>query len=297
MKFAFTADEHFRSTVPVARKDDYLKNQDDIIKWLNELSKKYTMFSCGDTVHHARERAKPLDFANYLLKELPHRYGILGNHDLLYHTTDTLDSTTMGLLIQAGKYTVLDYNSPIEFDKVKFYGFSYGQEIKHIPRWNRNPTSNFTRIALYHGYVTQEPNEFIEGKVAIDLLKSFPEYDIIFSGDNHQGFMVELEGRVLINIGSLKRDNADQMEHIPYVYTYDSQTKKVDRIEVPIDKGILTKDHIEKEQERNERLENLSEKFKEVRDVTLDFNQNLLNFFKMNKINEDVQSRIMEWVQ
>jgi len=295
MKFAFTADEHFRSTVPTSRKDDYLDNQHSLIMWLDELSKEYTLITSGDTVHHARERSKPIDFVNYLMKNLPHRYGVLGNHDLLYHSMDTLDSTTMGALIQAGKFTVMDASKEIvKLDNVQFHGFSYGQEIK--PPTHKG-YSNVSNIAVYHGYVTEKPNEFIEGKVAIDLLKSFPQYDIILTGDNHQGFFVEYEGRVLINPGSLKRDNADQINHQPYVYTYDSVTKKVDRIPVDISKDVITKDHIEKEQERNERLETLSDKFLEVRGVTLDFQQNLVNFFEMNNTDFEIRSRVLEWVQ
>ena len=47
MKFAFTADEHFRSTVPTSRKDDYLDNQHSLIMWLDELSKSIPSLHLG----------------------------------------------------------------------------------------------------------------------------------------------------------------------------------------------------------------------------------------------------------
>lgn len=290
-KLLLGGDFHFRSTVPTARKDDYLQNQDNLINWLSELAKDHLIICSGDVVHHARERAKPVEFINYLIKNLPGMWGVLGNHDLLYHNKDFLDSTTMGALINAGQYKLLG-DQFIQVDKTRIYGYSYGTEIQHIP-----VTKTFTNIAVYHGYVTEKPNEFIEGKLGIELLKEFPEYDIILTGDNHQSFFIIHEDRVLINTGSLKRDNADQIDHVPVLYTYDVITKELDKITVPIDDDIIVKDHLEKEQERNERLENLSDKFKEVRDTTLDFEQNFFTFCSMNNVDPNVQSRVLEWLQ
>ena len=298
MKLAFFADEHFRSTVPVARTDEYLENQHKLILWLGELSKTHTIITSGDTVHHARERAKPLDFANYLIKYLPHRYGVLGNHDLLYHNRELLDSTTMGNLINAGKFTVIPPEGVSLEENLFLYGYSYGDEIKHLKPLNPLMAKKLqTHIAVYHGYVSMEENPMIDGKVAKDILKEFPEYDIILTGDNHQGFIVIDDGRVLINPGSIKKDNADQMEHTPTYYTYDTVSRKIDYFAIPDFGTVLVRDYLEKEEIRNKRLDALGEKFEQVKEITLDFEENLNMFCEHNNVNPDVHARVLEWMQ
>lgn len=291
-KFLMCADLHFRSTVPEARLDDYLENQDKLIEWLRSYEEKgYIILCSGDVVHYPRERARPIHFANYLYNKLPKMIGALGNHDLLYHKQELLSETTMGLLVDAGKYDTRSQR----IDNVELNIFHYGQEIEHTVKNKALETT--TRIAIYHGMVTQEPNPFFEGEVAENLLDKFPEYDIILTGDNHEGFVVAKDDRVLINPGSLKRDTASQIEHKPFVYLFDSDTKKLEAVPVPIENDIISRDHLEKKQERDERLEKLSDKFVEVQDITLDYRQNIFEALKVNKITEEVELRLLKWME
>lgn len=293
MKIAMIGDLHFRSTVPEARLDDYLDNQDKLIKFLKKISEDHTIICSGDVVHRARERQDALGFTNYLIDTLPYMWGILGNHDLLDHSFSQLNKTTMGTLINASSYGLLSADTVLELERgVYAYGFSYGVEIQHNKVYKDN-----TNIAVYHGMVMEEPNDFFDGHIALDLLKEFPEYDIILTGDNHKGFVVEHEGRILINPGSLKRDTADQIDHVPYVYTYDTITKKLDKIPVPIENDIISRDHLEAKKERDARIEALSEKFGEVRTINLDYFDNVINFMKQTKVEDWTQDRVKEWME
>ena len=286
------ADFHFRTKVPEARLDDYIENQDKLINWLKNYEKDHLILTAGDLVDQPRERSDALGFANYLIKSLPKIYGVLGNHDLLFHSLEAvnIDKTTMGNLINCGKFVPI---TEMEVENVKIFGYHYGQEIQHV---RKKTHQDKVQIAVYHGMVMEESNPFFDGHIALDLLKEFPEYDIILTGDNHQGFIVEYESRVLINPGSLKRDTAAQIEHVPCVYSFDTNTLKLERIKVPTDNDIISREHLEIEKERDQRIEQLSSKFKEVEGATLEFDKNVYDFLNVNKVRDSVDGYIMKWL-
>jgi len=46
-----------------------------------------------------------LTFVNYLISKIQKPiYGVYGNHDLLYHSIDTIDKTAVGTLELVGKF-------------------------------------------------------------------------------------------------------------------------------------------------------------------------------------------------
>ena len=45
------------------------------------------------------------------------------------------------------------------------------------------------------------------GGNAINILKKYPQFDLIVTGDNHQSFSVEYEGRLLVNTGTYSSDS------------------------------------------------------------------------------------------
>jgi predicted phosphodiesterase len=297
MKFLMYADAHFRSTVPEARLDDYLKNQENIIHWLQSEFSEHTHLFAGDLLHMARERADQIEFALNLVRLLKNKiYGVYGNHDLLYHSTDNINKTTLGVLHTFGIFEPVPKDGLFLEDEdgtpINIYGFHYGTEME--PPKDNNKKA--VRIALYHGMVLQEPHPHINGVLAKDLLTSFPQYDIILTGDNHKGFVVTDGDRIVINPGSLKRDNADQKDHKPHVYEYDSLTKKIRAIPVPIENDILSEEHIVMEKERDLRIEALSSKFQEVRNITLDYRDNMLEFLKQNNVNAVIEEKLLEWM-
>lgn len=301
MKFAMYADLHLRSTVPEARLDDYLKNQDAILSWLKTEFGDHVHIVAGDVFHLARERAEPLTFAYEMSMKLPKMYGVWGNHDLLYHNTELSHKTTLGILERMGVFTSLPnddtpmvFGEDTAFGPVRIFGFHYGQEIAKIKRPEGRQKG--INIAVYHGMVLQEANPHVAGLMAKDILADHPEFDIILTGDNHKQFMVVDGDRVLINPGSLKRDNADQIEHRPMIFTYDSETNKVDRVPVPIDNDLLDREHLDVKEQRDERLEKLADKFQEARGITLDFYDNVIMYLKDNRVDDATELRVLEWI-
>ena len=285
MKFNLCGDLHFRSDAPECRLDNYMLSQERILEFMRE--REGTWLCSGDVVHRARERKEPLTFTNWLMERIPEMYGVLGNHDLLYHSLENVNHTTMGTLVFSGLYRLLNKH---KFGNVTVHGFHWGQEITHIEK-----KEGEVHIAVYHGMVMEEPNNFFEGLIAKDLLDKYPEYDLILTGDNHHSFVLEKDGRFLVNPGSLKRDNIGQIDYEPFIFIYDSKTKKLEKIPVPCDTDVISTAHNEKIKEKDERLEQLEEKFIEARDTTADMEENLSAFFKINKTGLDIQDVIESW--
>lgn len=297
MKFVMYGDMHLRSTVPEARLDDYLANQDAVLKWLRETFSDHIHLCSGDVFHLARERSEPLTFAYEMARKLPEMHGVWGNHDLLYHSPEMKHKTTLGIMELINKFHSLPSGEPLVFAEddafgpVRVYGFHYGEEITHNKNYRKG-----TSIAIYHGMVLDEENAHVKGLMGRDILNEFPEYDIILTGDNHKQFVIADDSRVLINPGSLKRDNADQVDHVPFVFTYDSETNKVDKFSVPIENDILDREHIEIKEQRDERLEKLSERFQEAKDITLDFYDNVMSYLESNEVRDETKLRVLEWI-
>lgn len=297
MKIVMYADQHFRSDKPEARLDDYQNTQDKLIDWLDTEFKDHIHICAGDVVHRARERKDQIGFALYLASKLHPFYGVAGNHDLLYHSMDLIDKTTLGVLERAGVYKPLSHENPLVLkddsylETVYVHGFHYGEEIQHAPKLRSG-----VRIAVYHGMVTQTEEPFLKGITAPQLLKEFPEYDIILTGDNHKQFIVVDGDRAVINPGSLKRDNADQADHVPRVFVFDPTNKTMTAVDVPTDDDVLDRTHLEIVEQRNERLEHLTEKFTEARSITLDFHENVINYLAENDVDDDVELTVLEWL-
>ena len=127
-------------------------------------------------------------------------------------------------------------------------------------------------------------------------MREYKEYDLIVSGDNHQNFMFQDGRRYLYNAGSLMRMTAGQLDHRPEVGIYDTETKTLEMVKVPIRPAeeVLSREHIEEAKERDERLEAFVKSLKTDYGLELSFRRNLEEFFKANEVRESVRELILE---
>ena len=289
MNLLFTADNHFRYSQPICRKDDYVKTQKKKIRFINKTADQYdaTIINAGDVVDKdiIMSQSEIVMTISFLIKNLKKQYGIAGNHDLLYRDFDNVHRSLIQLLIASEKYVLID---KLTLGNADIYGFNYGTSIEHKEKTNER------MIAVYHGMVLPKENKIIKGKIAIDLLKEFPEYDVILTGDNHTTFVEEYENRFLINPGSLLRMDADQTYHNPCIFIYNTETHYYEKIYIPIGDDVISREHIDSAVEREDRLYSFIEKFDNDFTVTLDFIQSMDNYIQENKIETNVIKEIYE---
>ena len=126
------------------------------------------------------------------------------------------------------------------------------------------------------------------------ILKKYPEYDLILTGDNHRPFTEEYEGRLLVNPGSLMRQSADQQDHRPRVYLYDAETNTAWPEYIPIEKDAVSRLHLETRMERSDRIEAFISKLGGEWEIGLSFEANLERFFQSNDVLDSTKKIVYE---
>jgi DNA repair exonuclease SbcCD nuclease subunit len=200
-----------------------------------------------------------------------------GQHDLPEHSIDLFPKSAVGVLFQSGYIEI----EPEEKEPISI--FHYGDKISK---------SDGSVVAISHQMVIEDKPEW-PGQVADSaksLLKKFPEYKLILCGDNHKPFTMEYEGRILVNPGSMMRTTADQIDHKPRVYLWDGE--QVEPVYLPIEQDVISREHIDIGQHRNERITAYVDRLNTNYEIGLDFKKNMVDHFKANRTRKEIKERV-----
>ncbi|MDP2363787.1 MAG: metallophosphoesterase, partial [Ignavibacteria bacterium] len=300
-----TADWHIRPTAPVCRTDDFLAAMWKKVEFILDLSDKH----CAPIII-AGDIGLKSQWPNWLLEELIGRikakkdqgarvYAIPGQHDLPDHNLEWWRASAIGVLHESEVITFLgiDDQKYVNLNEVglrSIFPFPFGVEIRTIG----NPLGDdYPRplIAVAHTLVTERaPESFLADKAqsAMNLLEKFQQYDLILTGDNHKPFVVEYEGRLLVNPGSLMRTTADQVDHKPRVYLWYGLENRVEPVYLPIEEDVIDRTHIDLQEAKDERIEAYVSRLSEEVEIGLSFEGNLESYFKSNRIRKPVQDKV-----
>lgn len=286
------ADLHIRADIPMCRTDDYLKAQFDKLEFIFGLCEENDcpLLVAGDIGNKSQ-------WPNWLLEKtisIINKYGIdiiciPGQHDLPEHRLDYWEKSGCGVLHQAKVARTLTL-SILYHNIFRIFPFGYGNEVSHC-----KPTFPL-KIAMSHQMVIENkplwPGQ--EAPKGNALLKKFPEYNLILTGDNHNPFVAEYQGRLLVNPGSMMRMTVAQINHKPRVYKWYSDTNTVEAVYLPIEKGVISRVHIENKEERDERMEAFVSRVKDDFEISLSFECNLEEYLKINRTKKPVQDKVWE---
>jgi DNA repair exonuclease SbcCD nuclease subunit len=293
------ADLHIRSDTPLCRnfnRDDYLKAQWDKLDFIFKLCKENDcpLLIAGDVGNKSQ-------WPNWLLEVIiniikVHDIEIIaipGQHDLPEHRLENWQKSGCGVLHGARAIKMLLEPKALSLP-FRIFPFGYGNQIKHQKPINRTPT-----IAMTHQMVIEDKLLWPDQKApkGHELLKKFPEYDLILSGDNHNPFVAKYEGRLLVNPGSMMRMTAAQIDHKPRVYKLYADTNEVEAVYLPIEKGIISRTHIKTKQERDERMEAFVSRMSDDIEIGLSFEQNLEEYFNKNRTKKSTQDKVWKAVE
>jgi DNA repair exonuclease SbcCD nuclease subunit len=205
-------------------------------------------------------------------------YAIAGNHDLPGHNLDNINNSAIGIMFKSG--LVKNYHGK-NIDLVNF-----GEEI---------PKDSEAEVLVYHELIYKGKEPFPgapkSGNVR-NFIKKIPDnYKLILTGDNHQQFIHREDGKILVNPGSLMRMTATQEDHEPAVFHQSNLV--VQKIPLKIQDGVITRDHIEKKKDKENRSKAFIKRMKDT-DMKLDFRENMTNFISTNKIKQPIADEIWE---
>lgn len=274
------SDFHLREDQPICRTDDFWEAQWKDVDFISDLQKKY---NCP--VIHAGDLFDFWKPSPYLLSEAMHHlpkefYTIYGQHDLPQHSLELAYKCGINTLLNAGKLTLLP-------------GIHWGQDPK-------TESDLFgEKILIWHvfNYQGKPPWPGCISSTASKLLNAFPQYDLIVTGDNHKSFVERMQDgvingkerfRLLVNPGSLNRQEADDIDNEPRIYLWYADTNTVESVYIPLEPNVISREHIELKEERDARIEAFISRLDGNWEASLSFEQNLEQFEKTNSVRKSV---------
>ena len=281
-----TSDWHLREDIPTCFTGDFQKEQWDSVNFVKQLQAKYNcpVVHAGDLFHHWKPSPWLLSQTIDLLPK--QFYSIYGQHDLPQHNWELRRKSGLYTLSIAGKLTRINDGN-------------YGQEIKDVDGLILSFVKERTiRILVWHHLTyINPPFPDVTGGNAMSILKKYSQFDLIITGDNHQSFFTECKGRLLINPGSLTRQTADQMDFQPHVALWYAKTNIIEWVNIPIQQGVITREHIEKAEQRDGRIDAFISRLNKEYEIGMSFEQNLEVFLSQNQIRESVKNIIYKSIE
>lgn len=278
MKLLLTADWHLRDDVPTSRtdRDTYFETQFSKVEYLLDYSKKVEapIIVAGDIFHKPKVSPKLINRLHDVLSKLGAPiFALPGNHDVLNHNLEQLHECSYTTLYNMGLIWKSDiqYNQELDLISAELPTFSGGVQIIHTLIW---PETKINK-----GFTVDE------------IFQMYPE-NLLVCGDNHKTFVAKRHQRTLVNPGSLLRMSADQKDHRPSFFVYDTDTRALEQIYIPVKDNVLTDVHIVEEAEKNERMEAFITKVNTSWEAEVDFVKNMDKYLETNKHSETVVRKI-----
>lgn len=287
------ADWHIRPDIPTCRTDDYfhaMKRKIDFILNLSEEHHNCPILVAGDLGQWALNKGWPTWLLEWTIKKFE-GYEIIciaGQHDLPNHKLELWEESGVGVLHAAGAINLI-FNPILKNHKFGVTPFHYGQGIQHS-KYKINPQIAMTHQAVLHG------KSMFNGIQALELLKEYPEYNLILSGDNHLSFTEEYQGRILVNPGSMMRNSADQEDHEPRVYLWYANTNEIEAVFLPIEQGVISREHIKDTTERDGRFDALITRIKNDVELKLSYPDNIVSYLKKYRTVLSVKEKVLKHV-
>jgi len=285
------SDLHLRDDVPACRKDDYFEAQRKKLEYIRNLcdSLSAPLIVAGDIFDAWKSSPYLISFA---IQNLPlSTYVIPGQHDLPQHNLQLFSRSALFVLCKARRVKLLGRKG-CEISSTWIHGFGYGSGGE---AWKVKPVKGVRRVGVFHFltfYKEKPPIPRIQS--AQSVLRRYKGFDLIVVGDNHESYMVEEGGRIILSPGAMMRMAKNEEERKPHVYVWDVKENSIERKDLPIEKDVMSERHKEKAQHKVE-IEAFIERLKTGGEIKNSFERNLEKFFKKNKGEVDKETEEIVW--
>lgn len=273
------SDFHLREDTPTCWVGDFLQEQWSSLDFIYDLQDQYNceVVHAGDLFHHWKPSPWLLSMT---IQHLPKKfYTIFGQHDLPQHNLDLAEKCGIQTLHLAQALTILP-------------GCHWGLTPEGYIPWHDK------KLLVWHNMTYMvKPYPQAGGGFAVGKLMKHPQYDLIVTGDNHQSFCVEHEGRLLVNPGNLTRQVADQIDYQPRVALWYAEDNSIEWVNIPIKEGVISREHIDVKEQRDKRIEAFISKLDGEWEAGMSFEQNLEKFQKTNTVADNVMQIIYKAIE
>ena len=294
MNLLITGDWHITDKAPESRTDNYKDTLFGKLEFIFNIAEKNNciIIQPGDSFDGPNPSYKLFIRVVQLLNKYK-KIKILscfGQHDLRYRNKgntalDAIEEACPNFHILSQDVFPKTWNVPLHVT-----GVGYNEEIPQAPNKTSVPT-----ILLIHKMIVEEKlwNAQEDYEHASHFLRKY-KYDLIVSGDNHKSF-ISGSDRFLINCGSMLRSKIDQIDHKPMCVVFNTETKKMKTIYIPIEPAekVFKMEQVAKEKEIDENLTAFVAGLSEQKDMGLSFYDDFLAYCKQNSIDDEI-IRIVE---
>jgi DNA repair exonuclease SbcCD nuclease subunit len=289
--FLLVGDMHIRSDIPLCWDERFKEEQNNALLAIYETSREHniSILQSGDLFHKPNPGFQSiLLFDSFFPGAIKYFYTIPGNHDLPFQNIDRAKDSAYGLM--AYLPMVYAHLKPTKIKRVhtSICFFPFGSNLSDC-----TPDPDVYNIAVAHIYVdTVKPKWGGEDHhTTKEIFNLFKGFDLIVTGDNHIPVIDEKNGQLLINPGSITRQTADQIDHRPRIYLFSIERKEYEIVYLPIGEGI-SREHIEGQEKREERISAFVESLSKTHDIHLSFEKNMERFLAQNKVPKNIKEKI-----
>lgn len=200
---------------------------------------------------------------------------LFGNHDLYGHSSEYISKSAVGIL-QNHPYihkmtSEESYIHGCDFDKDNYDGHSYiFKHVLCIPK--------------------EQKADFIECETPETLLGKFPKARYIFTGDYHQKFAYQNNGRFVINSGCLTKQASDFKDYETGVFVVDTNINDIKWCPVNIPQKFVENGN----KKADKTIEDFANGIKKET-VTLDFVSTLKKESESQK--KPIRDKVDEWIK
>ena len=299
MKFVLTADLHLRETVPGKRSDDYRAAQNRKFQFILEICKKHkaVLLVAGD---FGNKPEWPNILLSRTIKQIKESGVVIistfGQHDLPFHNLEKWEESGLSVLVNTGVVRAAPFQNYFFFGDTVVSCCPYGVEPKG-DRPELRKRGIRTSILVMHKMVIKEPLwPGQKAHKAHRILKKH-NYNLILTGDNHKGFTETHGDRFLVNPGSMMRMTSDQRGARPRTYIYDTDTRTLERVNLPIERNVFKRERINKDDKQKERVAKFIKQLKKHKRITESFIQNVKNWLQTYPQGKRVKKKIWEAIE
>ena len=282
-----TGDWHITEEIPLSRVDDFLLTQKRKLLFIKKLQIEYgcPILHSGDVFDYWKVNPFLISFA---IQYFPRKIlGVYGNHDLPRHSFKLRNESALYALEKAGIF--------------KIAGVSYGLNPDDYSDDDFLLLKN-RRILVWHTFVYKSKREHwydSNATHARSILRKYSNFDLIITGDNHQEFVEEYNGRLLVNPGCLLRERLTEKDYEPAVYFWYARSNRVVRIPIPFDSHAVQDERLNSLLGRNKEREfAFIERVKSLGSaVAVDFRSNLVSYFRKNKVVKSIETIVFKAIE
>ena len=284
MRMIITADWHIRNTRPRCRIDeDWIKTQQKALNQIAEIceNKNAPLMVVGDIFNSNSDTSfECINMVQKLADRIGGIYILAGNHDLIYHSSENIDKSAIGVLLQSENvFKIEDYSD--EFS---------------APNFDEERNSMVYMFIHTLTIPSKDKPDFIQCETPESLLEKYPTAKWIFTGDYHKNFVYEKNDRYVINPGCLIRQVSDMKNYQSGVYFVDTEKEIIEFIPIIDNEELVNDEYIIRENEREGIIESFVNKLKDVESVSLDFIDNVEKALLVNEIDEKLKDCVKELI-